>query len=486
MKWRVLAVAVLLVLAGCNGGGDTTSPAPVTTTGGGEATGVTTTTSTTVTPTKQNPWRTDMVTISVDTAPYTNESYRAAVREAASFWEEHVDETPYTFEFEVVPDATAPDIRVDYQTAVETCGGEPAAETYFWCTDTYEDGETERGTSEVEVAGRYTPNATVRIVKQAFADLLGVPDAQTVAGLEEVDSPLLRDPWPRAGAVVVGINQSVTPRNMTPLVRAAVDYWETTGAKYANYTTDFVVRPDASNPDVVVEFTKEIETCGIETGAFLGCAPLLDTSTLADDRETIRIETGYTDASTLSTLKHEFGHFHGLEHGEEPMPLMNSTYDATRLPMPNATERANPWMQDSLLVYVDYESFSGDRDRVQEQVQHALTYYSAGADGYAPAELSVTLTRNASEADIDIRSGDIEGDDGSIGDTWGMNLDGDSALEYYTNQTITIEGLPTEVVGWHVGYWLATSITSDDDPAVLPPPFQDADYDDRRNWWRQT
>lgn len=75
-----------------------------------------------------------------------------------------------------------------------------------------------------------------------------------------------------------------------------------------------------------------------------------------------------------------------------------------------------------------------------------------------------------------------DGDAGSCGLVYGSDPDGDRALEFYNRQEILLKDIDIDAMGWHVGYWLGFSIASADDRSELPKPFQDADYDDRRDW----
>ena len=51
-----------------------------------------------------------------------------------------------------------------------------------------------------------------------------------------------------------------------------------------------------------------------------------------------------------------------------------------------------------------------------------------------------------------------------------MSPDVDRALEYYTNYGITVSGIDSKAVGWHVGYWLGRGMGVTD-PSELAPPF---------------
>lgn len=477
MRVRALVLVVLVVLAGCGGQSASTSP----TTPGGSTTE---TVETSAPP--ENPWGAETVTVAVDSGAYSDDGYVDAVRAATEYWASHVEASPYEMELEFAVDAANPEIRVTYDSRIQTCGGEVSTGTYYYCTDTYAAGETEPGTSTVELAGGFTEQSTRLLATEAFTTLLDIPASETPTDYREVEQPVNRDPWPQPGNITVGVNQSLTERNMTPLVEQAISYWEQVNRSSKNYTADFTVAADAAAPDIVVAFQHEVDTCGVEVADdIVGCAPTLDTQSRVYETETIEIETGYTNESTLNTLKHEFGHVYGRLHGQSPMPLMNATFDTVHLPVTDATEAAYPWQSTNLTVAVD-----GDLTNIEDdQVSAALSYFEAGAGGLLAAETpTFTRIQDQSAADIVITVADDDfacGDDldgGSCGEVYGYSTDADDALEYYSAATITLADIDEDNVAWHVGRWLsyAFGATADEYPEPL-----DNEHDDRDSvWWK--
>lgn len=283
-----------------------------------------------------------------------------------------------------------------------------------------------------------------------------------------------RNPW-RADPIVVGVDSPENESGNVALVREATTYWETNGSSHG-YEANYAVRPNASNPDVVVEFVHDLERCAGYDRHTVGCAPVLDADSSVFGPATVSIERGYTDETTLSILKHEFGHTLGLTHamGSE-LAFMNATIDTVLTPKPNATDRPIPWRDSNLTLFVDYSNVSDDeRAAYEAEVAHAVRYYDDGADGYLPSNASVTTVRNRSEADITVTFPDrpLSTDDGR-GTSWGyryVDPDEDGSPEWYSEGTVSVVSQEPRYVDWYVGYGLGM-LFAPDSRSDLPDPF---------------
>lgn len=293
------------------------------------------------------------------------------------------------------------------------------------------------------------------------------------------DNPYESDP------VIITI-ENPTNRSYLPLVEEAVGYWEENQSRYGEYTPNYEIRPNHPAPDIRIEFINEIYRCGNELGDdILGCAPYpdsIESYETADVQIETRDERGmYTNSSVVETLKHEFGHLHGIEHGEEPMPLMEATSAANLTDQPNATERAVPWPDNTVDVYIDEDSFASSiSDDIDDQTSNTIAWFNDGK-GTTPDNLTVERVESESEANIVIRSGSTPDDVRSTTNgVYGRDIDDDGALEYYTDMTVIIDpNVDSRDFGWHVGFWLDSVVN----PDTTSEPFEDPEGGDRRDWW---
>ena len=290
--------------------------------------------------------------------------------------------------------------------------------------------------------------------------------------------------WPDEPIVVAIEDATGDDRDFAPLVRAGLEYWAGNASRYAGYPVEFVLEPDAADPDVEIRIVRDITDCD-GTGDAIGCAPYVTDRERIDRPVTVQIVAGLSDESTIHVIKHELGHVLGLDHGDPPQDVMAPGTLVTTLPKANATDRAMPWKDDTLTVHVD-DSGVADRDAVRDQIRHAVRYYDRGAGGTVPENVSFEFVDDPERADVlisfpaEMPCG--EGD-GSCGRRVGVDEDGDGALEYYTRLEISLTNVDVEATGWHVGYWLGYAFGFEE-PSDWPEPLRDASSDERRSdWW---
>ena len=308
---------------------------------------------------------------------------------------------------------------------------------------------------------------------------LGTATASEPAGADgttaaEVPVPDRPSPWGDS-ALTVAVETPGSDATVTPAVREAAAFWSGNAEPYVGYAADLRVEPNATDPDIVVRFVDAIESCA---GAKhpVGCAPIVRSEVKRP--AVVEIRAGLDHESTARVLKHELGHALGLTHGDAPLDVMQPQMAVATTPKPNATERAYPWVNRTLDVYVDAED-SADADEVSAEVDRALRYVAAADE--LPA---VTFRRveTGADADVVVRVRDeADPDDCSCFRLRGPDPDRDGAPETYRRLTITLQDVPTDTVGWHVGNWLSYGLGSEDRadrPAAFrratPSPLPDA------------
>jgi hypothetical protein len=320
-----------------------------------------------------------------------------------------------------------------------------------------------------------TPTAMPADAPESTAGTTPTAEAAT-----PTDRPPSANPWGSDPIVVAVRNEGSRDRDFAALVREATTFWEA-GSQYLGFGVEYEVRPDAEDPDLIVAFADRVPDCGNVADA-AGCAPLLTDPRQVDRPETAWVKTGLSDESTVLVTEHELGHTLGLTHDDPPRDVMRARSVLYTEPQPNATERAFPWADADFTVRVDAANDS-DPAGARSQVDHALTYYEGDPPGM-PTNL--TFERTDADAELLIRFGATDAcraSSGSCIGTYGTDPDGDGAIETYTRVEITLVGLDTEAVGWHVGYWLAHAFGAEAD-AEKPPPFRDASGRERRSaWW---
>jgi hypothetical protein len=307
----------------------------------------------------------------------------------------------------------------------------------------------------------------------------------THRALTSEETPDRPNPWGE-GELTVAINNTANEsREFRPLVSDALDFWASNSTRFVGFPLHYELVPNASNPDIVVEFVESIDSCAnVDDPA--GCAPYV-TGEEVSRTVSIEVDGSYDDSSTLLILKHELGHIFGLNHSADPQSVMAPTSQLKTLPRPNATERRLPWTDANFTVYLD-AARTDDPDETRKQVRRAFDYYADGADGAVPENVSFRTTENRSAADVVVEFTDDlpcrTGDSGSCGRVRGNDPDGDGALERYDHLRVTLSDIDTAAVGWHVGYWLGYGFGFEEDPE-WPAPFRNATYDDRRGaWWK--
>lgn len=319
------------------------------------------------------------------------------------------------------------------------------------------------------------------------------PTTSTTTTTETATTTSIPDnPWQKEVVTVKIINNVNESRNFEPLVQQALSYWEARNESIYDDPIKYNITDDY-RADIRVKFVENITECGFHYSidTTLGCAPTVDPDSLVHDQLEVRIAGGYTDNSTVETLKHEIGHTRGYEHDDEPSAVMKPKQNATTWREQHIESRLSqhsyPWLNSTLKVHVSSDDTLTHSE--ERQVNRALSYYEEGADGWIENGPNFEIVENENSADIKIGVHDDEYEVCGFSTSTDPHSCNDAISKasgeyrYYDSYTINVNGIDDDAVGWHIGYWLGFALGAEND-SDLPEVFQDADYDDRRsNWW---
>ena len=207
---------------------------------------------------------------------------------------------------------------------------------------------------------------------------------------------------PSERTMVVGIDATGADRIPVAETRAALEYWERQEAAYATgYDAEFVLRPNASDPDVLIRYRPG----GGCSGGRPGCAPLVtDESKLSEYPRPLEVTI---DASKLHNrrsatllLKHELGHVRGVGHCVEPRVVMGCPHSEDGEERSWET-RTYAWAKPTVHVYVT----EGTENATA--VWEALERIERSPD--APANLSFVRVGSRWEADLVVEARSCDG-----------------------------------------------------------------------------
>lgn len=304
-------------------------------------------------------------------------------------------------------------------------------------------------------------------------------------------APPRESPWSDGTVAVAVVVPSDADGRYAEAARSAAAFWSANDRRYLGYEVDLRVtavvhagRADAvawsGLPDVVVRVVDSVGPCGASNP--VGCAPVVRRGPV-DRPVTVRVRAGLDRDSTERVVRHELGHVLGLTHSDAPTSVMGPSMTVRTVPKPNATDRAFPWADRTLDVYVDVAA-ADDPAAARRSVDRALGYLVD-----APGLPAVEFRRvgSAADADVTIRVERTPAPDDRCAcyRLSGPDPDGDGALEEYRGLTLTLRDLPPETLAWHVGDRLSYALGAEA-RADRPTPFRRADPAARRatDWGR--
>lgn len=349
------------------------------------------------------------------------------------------------------------------------CGGQSPAPT-----------ETAEPTPSVTETVRSTPTETATATPTTTA----TPRPTATSTPRPPDNPWGKSP------VTVAVSAGGIDESVRPSLAEALSFWESNldETEYSELT--FQIINDTDEADVVVEVTEELSMCGDRLEPQnVGCAPYPGPDGF-DGQATVNMEAGYTAESRVAILKHEFGHTLGLTH-DAPVDIMNPELSLTNLPQTDAVDKENPWEKDTIYIHVNDSAVPEPiRDDHGRHVDHAISYYQDGAEGFTPENVSIERTDSSEGADITVtfrdRSDIGDRDEWSSATVYGTDSDDDGRLEVFTDTEIelayNVEG-DYGVTSYNLGYWIAYSFAAQE--GEYPPPWEQDTITYEDHWWQR-
>lgn len=274
--------------------------------------------------------------------------------------------------------------------------------------------------------------------------------------------------------VTVAVNDTTNrSKNFTYAASEALQYWNKHVEEYGKYDAHFDLRPNATNPDIVLRHAEKIACPQSE---WSGCAPIPNKNTSFSDVDSPHVEGGTVlvrigDTSyenwriDRNSVIHEVGHVLGLNHYDQPLWVMAPAGRGIPQPVRDAKEAPLPWRDTGLRVFVHTEGLTDNQQsQILNSTQRVLDYYNSGAEGYRPQELDLQLVDSVYRADIVAKAGT---NTTSGVDRWGRSVDRDEELEYFVKGVIYVNTSDLDqsygIIGRMVAYLTR--------PNAVPPEF---------------
>jgi hypothetical protein len=205
-------------------------------------------------------------------------------------------------------------------------------------------------------------------------------------------------------AFVVSVAAHDESQTIAPVVREAIDYWNTNGGYPAAYQKRLVFKENASDPDILVRYESSLSCADSRAG---GCAPVVSSKVDAErSPKPLVVQLSSTQNEnrlmTRRALIHEFGHVLSIAHCEQPRVRMGCPESPPA--GPSWTDRRYPFDTTELRVYVGTESAAMERE-----VDRLLTVANTGEIEGVPSAVSFERVADPWRAHLTIRVTECSG-----------------------------------------------------------------------------
>lgn len=278
MRWRVLLVCGLLVLAGCSSAQPdaTTTTTQTTTETATQITTETTETSTPTTSTAVTPFGDETITVGVTNYANQSRNVTALVADSLDYWNAHAnDYGEYPATYVLAPNASNPDIEVRFVEFIAECGANTSTEDTLGCADVIERGMTVEETSVVRIRAGYTDESTVETLIHEFGHTRGIghgepPEAYMAAAgnathLPVTDAVNQTYPWREQNLTVfLDVEDDGHSEREEDEIREqvghALAYYEDGANGWRDRTPNFSMTANESSADIVIRVRAESGT----------------------------------------------------------------------------------------------------------------------------------------------------------------------------------------------------------------------------------